>query len=32
MEYKCGVKYKLFILNICVVYKLLEVLIGFGLF
>lgn len=32
MEYKYGVKYKLFILNICVVYKLLEILIGFVLF
>lgn len=31
MEYKYGVKDKLFILNICIVYKLLEVLMGFVL-
>lgn len=31
MDYKYGVKDKLFILTICVVYKLLEILIGFVL-
>lgn len=31
MEYKYGIKYKLFILNISVVYKLLKILICFVL-